>query len=85
MQHQKDIPFLIVFYFNHNLPSTTNFTLGLTGNNLYFLTVNTVYGICNGILWAQAQALGQIGQMYMAIPLCSITTINGVSIADLNF
>ena len=67
------------------LPSTTNFTLRLTGNNLSFLTVNTVYGICNGILWAQAQALGQIGQMYMAIPLCSITTINGVSIADLNF
>lgn len=66
-------------------PATTNFTLGLTGNNSYVLTVNTVYGICNGILWAQAQSSGQVGQMYMAIPLCSVSTLNGTNVSNWNF
>ena len=60
------------------LPATPTFPVSI--NNIYIQIINNnntsyntvrVYGICDGILWAE---LGQssLGSKYVAIPLCSI-------------
>ena len=55
--------------------SINNIYIRLIDNNSTSYNTETIYGLCNGILWAELQQTA-LGSKYVAIPLCSIFSIS---------
>ncbi|WP_343338672.1 hypothetical protein TPELB_08780 [Terrisporobacter petrolearius] len=59
-------------------PVEKNISIEYVDNNSSAENINKVYGICNGIIWARVSGGGNTP--YIAIPLCSIFSIEDGSI-----
>ena len=56
-----------------NFPSNSSLEIDIVDNTNAPISLSTVFGLCNGILWGQVQGAGNT---FIAIPLCYIFSVS---------